>query len=272
MSKLLKVTQDVVGDLKSEFEKALNNITLSDGKISFSKTFSDDRKAKVLYTPAAWIKQSYVVKEFDSEVAWHGVAKRVGEPDDDVYLIEDIMVYPQEVTGATVNTDQKEYQSWLMALDDDVFNNLRMQGHSHVNMGVTPSSVDTSLYDRMIETLDDDMFYIFMIWNKRGEKTIKIYDFLKNRFFDTCDVTVGFDGLGDFPAEAKSSVKERKTTYTPTYTYPYPNPKTGSAEQPAYVPTIPTHADKSTKPEKKIRFGKRKTDDSHNKKGKSLMN
>lgn len=34
------------------------------------------------------------------------------------------------------------------------------------------------------------MFYIFMIWNKRGEKTVKIYDLRENILFETADVTV----------------------------------------------------------------------------------
>lgn len=88
-----------------------------------------------------------------------------------------------------------------MSHEDDVFNNIRMQGHSHVNMGVTPSSVDTSLYDRLLDQLDDTMFYIFMIWNKKKDKTIKIYDLKKNVLFDTSDVTVeqlGGDEDADF--------------------------------------------------------------------------
>ncbi|MDE6150096.1 MAG: hypothetical protein K2F81_08405, partial [Ruminococcus sp.] len=91
---------------------------------------------------------------------------------------------------ATVNTDQEKYEMWLMGHDDDVFNNIRMQGHSHVNMGVTPSTVDTSLYERILDQLDDTMFYIFMIWNKKKDKTVKIYDLKKNVLFDTSDVTV----------------------------------------------------------------------------------
>jgi hypothetical protein len=36
-------------------------------------------------------------------------------------------------------------------------------------MGTTPSGVDTNLYDQLLGQLEDDMFYIFMIWNKRWE-------------------------------------------------------------------------------------------------------
>ena len=58
------------------------------------------------------------------------------------------------------------------------------------------------------------MFYIFMIWNKRGEKTIKIYDLAKNILFDGTDVTVEVQddgtGMSAFLAEAKKMVQDKK--------------------------------------------------------------
>lgn len=191
MSKLIKVTQEYLDEVRKDFEEVLTGGKFSDGKITFTKTVGTiNRKAKVLFTPDAWHKMQALVSDFDKEVAWHGVAYRGEDGNKDEYYITDILVYPQEVTGATVNTDQEKYEMWLMSHDDDVFNNIRMQGHSHVNMGVTPSGVDTSLYDRILEQLDDEMFYIFMIWNKKKDKTIKIYDLKKNVLFDTADVTV----------------------------------------------------------------------------------
>lgn len=191
MSKIIKVTSEYLDEVRKDFEEALSSGKFSDGKITFTKTIGTvNRKATVFFTRDAWSKMQALVSNFDKEVAWHGVATRGEDDGKDEYFITDILVYPQEVTGATVNTDQEKYEMWLMNHDDDVFNNIRMQGHSHVNMGVTPSSVDTSFYDRILEQLDDTMFYIFMIWNKKQEKTIKIYDLEKNILFDTADVTV----------------------------------------------------------------------------------
>ena len=155
-----------------------------------------------------------LIREFDKEVAWHGVAERCEEKD--TYLISDILVYPQEVTGSTVTTDQNEYEMWLMKQEDGVFNNIRMQGHSHVNMSTSPSSVDLNLYDGILSQLDSDMFYIFMIYNKRGEKTVKLYDLRENILFETADVTVAVKEVGDltgFLEEAKELV------VTKTYNY-----------------------------------------------------
>ena len=220
MSKIIKLTDENLDEIRRDFETALHGLKLSDGKINFTKSFGNiDRKAKLYFTEVAYLKMLTLVREFDKEVAWHGIAHRKDD-EADAYVISDILVYPQEVTGSTVNTDQEEYQMWLMNQEDDVFNNIRMQGHSHVNMGTSPSTVDTSLYERILEQLDDDMFYIFLIWNKRNEKTIKIYDLAENVLFETADVTVSvLDGdirLEAFVGDAKEMVKEKKYTY-PTY-------------------------------------------------------
>lgn len=226
MSKIIKMTSQNLDELRKDFEEALKGVKLSDGKINFTKTFGNiQRKATLYFTELAYLKMLTLVREFDKEVAWHGIAKR-HDTEEDAYIISDILVYPQEVTGATVNTDQEKYQMWLMSHEDDVFDNIRMQGHSHVNMGTTPSTVDTSLYERLLDQLDDTMFYIFLIWNKRNEKTIKIYDLAKNVLFETADVTVSLmeDGTGmeKFLSTAKEMVQDKK--YTPTTPDTYGKP------------------------------------------------
>lgn len=216
MSKMIKLTPECLAEIRKDFESSLQGAKIADGKISYTKTFGYiNRKATVYFTEVAWLKMQTLIREFDKEVAWHGVAYRGDDKSKDGYYITDILVYPQEVTGATVNTDQEKYEMWLMQHEDEVFNNIRMQGHSHVNMGTTPSSVDTTHQEKILAQLEDGMFYIFMIWNKRGEKTIKIYDLEKNILFDGNDVTVEVqdDGTGmtAFLAEAKKMVQDKKT-------------------------------------------------------------
>ncbi len=218
MAKIINLTNDVIAEIKREFDELLCSAKIPDGKLTFTKNLGTvNRKARLFFDERAWQKMNTLVREFSSEVAWHGTAKR-GENDD--YIISDIIVYPQEVTGATVNTDQTEYEKWLMTLDDENFNNLRMQGHSHVNMSTTPSSVDISHQERILDQLENNMFYIFLIWNKRGEKTIKIYDLAKNILFETADVEVRIireeNGLEEFLESAKKAVKTK--TYGTSFT------------------------------------------------------
>lgn len=228
MSRIIRLTQDVLNSCIEEFSKALGEMSLVDGKISFTKTFdSNKEKAVVYFDPVAYTKMVALIKGFDKEVAWHGTARRIDEEKNE-FQIDDIFVYPQEVTGASVVTDQNKYQDWLYGLDDDKFNNLRFQGHSHVNMSVSPSGVDTQNQEQIIDQLEGDMFYIFMIWNKSFNVWCKIFDIKKNIMFESSDVTIklannGVD-LDEFIKEAKGLVSDRpvaaysNTAKTPSYT------------------------------------------------------
>lgn len=236
MSKLIKLTEDKCGEIRRAFEKTLAEGKLLDGKFSFSKSMGDtNRQATVCFSELAWLKMQALIYEFDTEVAWHGIAKRGEDAEKDEYFVTDILVFPQTVDGVTVTTDQTEYQTWLMDRDDDTFESIRFHGHSHVNMGTSPSGVDISLQESILAQLDDDMFYIFMIWNKHGDFTAKIYDMLKNTLFETKDVTVDVadDGIGveAFTTEAKELVREKKLPVRyGTYFKSKENPSADSAD------------------------------------------
>ena len=226
MSRQLKLSEERISKLLVDLKGLLEGKTFFDDdfKLHVLTDQYEDRKAVVNFTASAYLKMSMLVNSFDSEVAWHGTVER----NENEFTIKDIFVYPQNVTGATVNTDQDKYEQWLMQLDDDDFNTLRMQGHSHVNMGTSPSSVDLSHQERIVEQLDDNDYYIFMIWNKKGEHTIKIFDMLTNTFYDDDDVTVNIEGgdlLSGFLKEANQLVTK---TYYNAYEYKKP---TGNKEE-----------------------------------------
>ncbi len=219
MSRIIRLTPQYIEECKKEFEEALISSKIADGKISFNKIIGTvDRKATVYFTEMAWLKMQTLIRDFDKEIAWHGVANRGENTGKDEYYITDIIVYPQEVSGASVEMDVDEYDKWLREnYEDERFSNIRMQGHSHVNMGVTPSGVDLAHQEEILHQLTNDMFYIFMIWNKSNANNIKIYDMSKNVLFEDKDIhyEVLNDGYGidDFVKNAKSMVKERSYTY-----------------------------------------------------------
>lgn len=223
MSKNIKLDKSFIEEAKADFIKMCDEGKFIDGKIVFNRTIgmNTGKKAKLFVENLAWNKMKALVDEFDKEIAWHGIAKRYGDAEGE-YIIEDIMVYPQTVTGATVTTDQEKYQMWLYEHEDDVFNNIRMQGHSHVNMGVSPSGVDTTYYDRIVEQMKDDMFYIFMILNKKGNRYISIYDKKINTIFETSDVTVTLlidpdDPINNLIKDAKEKVKDEPVRPVTSY-------------------------------------------------------
>lgn len=211
MPKPIKVTAEIAEQMVEEFRKKLTSTRLDDGKVSISQEFvwdGESERMSVKFTPKAWLQMNALIQGFDSEVAWHGVVHRV---DETTFVISDILVYPQRVTGATVNTDQEAYDRWKMELDDETYNHLHMQGHSHVRMSVTPSGVDMAHQNQIVTQMDDTQFYIFMIWNKSMERNIKIYDFPSNTLYETKDIDVSltdmeFD-MTSFLADAKKSVQ-----------------------------------------------------------------
>lgn len=215
MSRPVMMTEQYLKECRDDFEKALKLTKLSDGKLSFTKTFTcESQKAIVYFTPEAWAKMVMLVKEFDKEVAWHGVASRTDNESANEYVISDILVYPQTVSGASVEMDTEEYAKWIMEnAEDERFNNIHMQGHSHVNMPPNPSSVDLNHQEEILNMLGAEDFYIFMIWNKSFVSNNKVYDLKKNVLFENGDITVkiigGTEDLDAFLKAAKEMVKTR---------------------------------------------------------------
>jgi hypothetical protein len=214
--------------LMDSFKKYLDELKADDGRISFSTPLVTVTATKptVYFTTEAYHRMMALVENIDKEIAWHGVVEKI---DNQSYLVKDILVYPQKVTGATVTTDDLELGMWYMQLPDETMDNLRFQGHSHVNMPTSPSAVDKNYYADMVQTLHNDDFYIFMIFNKRGDHFAEIYDLAQNILFENNDVTICVvDEAGcsikDWATETiKNQVKcnETSNTYSSSYTTPY---------------------------------------------------
>ncbi|MCL2036302.1 MAG: hypothetical protein FWG83_02805 [Oscillospiraceae bacterium] len=210
MPRPIVMTDEMKSQARSEFDSMLDGLKMSDGELRYNCTFNYDKhKAAVLLTLEAYRKIVALVTEFGDEVAWHGAVVRNSDTE---FIIEDIFVYPQEVTGSTVNTDQEEYTKWLYEQTDEVFDKIRMQGHSHVNMGVSPSNVDENHRKQILEQLEPEMFYIFQIWNKSLSVHTLIYDMKNNILYENNDIEVKLlleDGMDEFLDDAKSKVLKR---------------------------------------------------------------
>ncbi len=220
MSKTIRITPEYAEKCCQELQEYLKNVRLTDGKLTFTKTFAaDGRKAVVYFTGEAWTKMVLLLQEFDKEVAWHGVAVRTDAPDGKMgYLITDILVYPQSVSAATVEMDPEKYAKWLMEnAEDERFGNIRMQGHSHVRMATNPSPTDLTHQEEILSQLNDDSFYIFMIYNKSFSHDIRVYDMRENVLFEDRDVEVQIrDAAVSFDAfikDAKSMVADKPYSY-----------------------------------------------------------
>lgn len=233
MPKPIRLTEEARSQILAMFIEKLKNTPLNSGRITISQefTYKDTRKDRVCvkFMPRAYYRMLALVDRYTSEIAWHGTVKRDGN----TFFIEDILVYPQQVTGVNVDPDQDEYDEWSRALDDDVFNNLRFHGHSHVDMVVTPSSTDLEYQMGIVSQLRGDQFYIFMIINKKKDFVMKVYDYSTNTLYETEDLDVEIVGddleLDKFLKE--SAKKVTTVTYRNNTGYSYPGAKQPSSKQ-----------------------------------------
>jgi hypothetical protein len=182
----IKMTNKQVQEAVEKFRKQLKGIKSSTNTIRFEfcLTSKEDAEATLHITLNAWRKMHALITKCDKEIAWHGVVHKEGR----TYTITDVLLFPQTVTAATVTSDETEYSLWLAQQPNEVFNNLRFHGHSHVNMGVSPSGTDTQYQADMLKNLND--FYIFAIFNKSGKNWVNIYDVEDNIVYEDADIDV----------------------------------------------------------------------------------
>ena len=165
---------------------------------------------------------THLVKIHDKEVAWHGVVERKPK---NQYLVQDILIYPQTVTGVTVDADTEAYPQWLIE-NRDLINKMRLQGHSHVNMGVTPSSTDEQYYAELSAQVSD--FYIFIILNKSGTSYTRIYDFESGIEYESVPIKILSKVRLEVEKEVKKYVKNK--TYPSTVGTYFYNPNKSQIE------------------------------------------
>ena len=213
---------DVRASFEQQFAAALERARtgktpLARGVFSFQPVtyeWTDDKtKAKVVLEPTAFSKICLLMYNTDKEIGWHGLISR-DEADPNVFHVEDVILYPQTVTSVTVETDDAKYGNWVIELPNEHFDKLRFHGHSHVNMGVTPSGTDLTYYSSLIRQFKDG-FYVFMIINKKMEIFCQVYDFDNNSMYETDEVEVVVGQ--DFGSQLSESKKEMVTTQTYSY-------------------------------------------------------
>ena len=145
---------------------------------------------KVYITAEAYVKLRKLVDDTTTEIGWYGtVTKMPGF--ESVFVIDDILVYPQTVTGATCVQDDDRVFEFELNLSTDQVNRKRFHGHSHVNMGVTPSGVDEQFYQDILTQVDD--YFIIMITNKSGAYYTRFYDMQNNILYTGIPVQVMLD-------------------------------------------------------------------------------
>lgn len=169
-------------------------------------------------SPKALGKMQSLVKWSDVEVGWLGVVERFNH----TYTIKDIYLFEQEVNSVTCEITPESLALFAEDLLQypngmEIFNNIRMWGHSHVNMSVEPSCQDETQFEELAKNSGD--YFIRIIANKRGELSVDLIDEELGMTYLNLEWNIEDDyDSEDFYQEFLTKVKQK-----PTYNFKYPN-------------------------------------------------
>lgn len=191
MSRILYLNDEMKKNIIKSYNDKIHEAMLYDDDLDWKPEFKKyQATVSLVFSPIAFLKMWTLVQYNQQEIAWHGVVEKTASHK---YYVSDILVYPQHVTAVTAENDELEYVRWSMKLPDEVANKLLLQGHSHVNMSVNPSSKDIDTQRDTLKKLRSG-FYIFMIMNKRNDMFFKIVDLEDNMVYDSKDVYIMIEG------------------------------------------------------------------------------
>ena len=148
---------------------------------------------------------------------------------DKSYRVYDVKVCKQFVTGGKVDTEDEDTLKFFESLTDDEAEHMHFQAHSHVNFDTGASGTDMENQSDVVRNMGKSGFYIFQIWNKKGDISTYLYDLDNNIFYDSKDVELDIEdemgSLSDFVESTRELVVEKKV-------YPYQVYQSGYQYQP----------------------------------------
>lgn len=217
----IKYTDKELKAMQKQLKERLHSSTLAYPSAKLNFSFDTDTKLKEKDKPTIILsdKASGIIKalvdECTTEVAWNGIVTR--DKKHNTYIVNDIIVFPQLVTGTSVDVDETKYSNWIaeQLMHNEHFNDIRFHGHSHVNMATNPSGIDTKYQEDMLTQVQD--YYIYMIFNKRGDMYACIYDLEANKFYERDDIIIK-STISPYTAIAKQMLKDNVSNATPVVT------------------------------------------------------
>ena len=130
----------------------------------------------VIINPDALTKMYIYTDECDDEIAWLGTAYR--DTENNIIYINDVFLFDQEIASTTVDVSSEDLSTFgekLLQQKDgiEIWNNLKVWGHSHVNMGTSPSKTDEEQMETFSEGGHD--WFIRIITNKKDDLRVDLF-------------------------------------------------------------------------------------------------
>lgn len=151
---------------------------------NFKERLNPTTTMKVLQqvVPFVYIERDALNKMFlyvdgcSDEIGWLCTATREGR----TITIHDAYLFEQEVHATTTEITPEGLTNFAMALMEDpngveIWNNMKVWGHSHVNMAVMPSGQDDSQMNTFKDGGHD--WFIRIIANKKGDLKVDMYEY-----------------------------------------------------------------------------------------------
>lgn len=130
------------------------------------------------------------VRNCDKEIGWLALCTKK----ENEYYIYETIICDQEVSGTTTDLHEKGLQSVAENLIHTgrigELDNVRCWGHSHVNMGVTPSFQDNETFEEYYTQCED--YFIRIIMNKKNEYRADLADYPSGLIYKNLELFVDY--------------------------------------------------------------------------------
>lgn len=159
----------------------------------------------VLININALNKMKEYIRQSNKEIGWLGtVVKENG-----MYNILDVYLFKQEVheTTTEITTDGlNEFAMEILSQEDgmEIWNNMKMWGHSHVNMSTSPSVQDDNQMDLFTQNAND--FFIRIIANKKYEFRIDVWDYEKGVIYEKLNYIIDYGKDAELIQELQTKI------------------------------------------------------------------
>lgn len=181
---------------------------LSGGKHKDIPELLHTPKVKICVKLDVYIKMKNYVDACNDEVGWFGIVSRHCEGNTDIFEIEDVMLTEQTVTGVTVDISTDAMTELAFDLMDmDASDDLRLWGHSHVDMGVSRSGTDLR---QLMDFSGQCDWMLGVIMNKSSDISFTLIDKKLNCILTNVPYVVYTPSIESIVDEMKHKVKREQ--------------------------------------------------------------
>lgn len=171
------------------------------------------RIPKVVMDLEAYKKMLYIVNLSNKEIGWLGlVEKQQGN----ILRIKDVYLFRQQVGATTCEITPEGIEEVVIDLlqsenGEELIENLKLWGHSHVNMATSPSAQDVRQLNSFEQNGNE--WFLGVILNKSGDFNFTYADYVTGIKVNNLSWTVDIPGFNDscMELEIKNEIKEKVT-------------------------------------------------------------